>query len=451
MNYPTDLADSATQQLVSEITDHKPIADLLAGHTDKLPVPEAMQKDLVSFDEVKACIEGLKNVGTVLEIDEIKEKFQQQKTALKTFEKGLAQVSRDCKSHVQQLEKEESRKQKAEGKKKGKAEIDAFRESNSQRARALLESKTGATVKPLYKTCQFVYKKFTEGTLPDEYKDKIKPFVKYASGMDVGTKPWFATAKDHQCLEAWSVDANMQKTVLSWAVKYKQLPDYQQKSRASAALEPKHGHEQCDELWRQFVAESDILACDEMPSAATFAKTNWIAGYSPDMKFCGLQANGAQTLKVATLGDVLHVCFPLSTTVPAAQKLGFIQDGKTLTSTEAFCEIMEQMELKNFMDFFNEGVEIYAHCLKAGEMISLPMGWFSVEISMSGTILVSVRKGVFLKKTSSEAIKDYESLIQLLQHCSRNVDRYQELLKILRQSAESSQGAPTAKPESASS
>ncbi|CAE7221799.1 unnamed protein product [Symbiodinium sp. CCMP2592] len=451
VNYPTDLEDSATQQMVNTLTGQTSIADLLAGHTDKLPVPEAMQKDLVSFDQVKANIEALKNAGTVLELDEIKEKFQQHKTALKTFEKGLAQVSRDCKSHVQQLEKEESRKQKAEGKKKGKAELDAFRESNSQRARALLESKTGATVKPLYKTCQFLYKKFAEGTLPEEYKDKVKPFVKYASGMDLSSKPWFATAKEHQCLEAWSVDAIMQKTVVSWAVKYKQLPDFQQKSRASAALEPKHGHEQCDDLWRNFVAESDVLTCDAMPSAATFAKTNWIAGYSPDMKFCGLQANGAQTLKVATLGDVLHICFPLSTTVPAAQKLGFIQDGKPLPSTEAFCEVMEQMELKTLVEFFNQGVEVYAHCLKAGEMISLPMGWFSVEISMSGTILVSVRKGVFLKKTSSEAIKDYESLIQLLQHCSRNVDRYHELLKLLKGSAEASQEAPTAKPDAAAS
>ena len=255
--------------------------------------------------------------------------------------------------------------------------------------------------------------------------------------MDVGTKPWFAPGQGHQCLEAWSVDAGMQKTVQSWAIKYKQLQDYQQKSRASAALEPKHGHEQCNELWRHFVAESDVLACNEMPSAATFAKTNWIAGYAPDMKFCGLQANGAQTLKAACLGDVLHVCMPLSSLLPAAAKRGLLGDGKALTSTEAFCEIMEQqMEMKTLVDFFNEGLEVYVHCQKAGEIISLPMGWFSEEISMSGTILVSVRKGVFLKNPSSEAIKEYESLIQLLQQCSRNVDRYTELLKLLKQSAQ---------------
>ncbi|CAE7244197.1 unnamed protein product [Symbiodinium sp. CCMP2456] len=432
LNYPKDCTDQAMQAMIDGFTDQKVIADLLKGHADKLPVPEAMQKDLVSFDEVRTNIEALKNASTVLELDDIKEMFQRQKTALKTFEKGLAQVSRDCKSHVQQLEKEESRKQKAEEKKKGKAELDAFRESNTQRAKALLESKAGANIKPLYKACQFMFKKFLEDSVPEEYKNKVKPFPKYASGMDVSKLPWFAAGQEHQCLEAWSVDAGMQKTVQSWAIKYKQLQDYQQKSRASAALEPKHGHEQCNELWRHFVAESDILACDEMPSAATFGKTNWIAGYAPDMKFCGLQANGAQTLKAACLGDVLHVCMPLSTMLPAALKLGFIQDDKALTSTEAFCEIMEQqMEMKSFLEFFNQGVEVYFHCQKAGEMISLPMGWFSVEISTAGTILVSVRKGVFLKKTSSEAIKEYESLIQLLQRCSRTVDRYQDLLKLM--------------------
>ena len=171
----------------------------------------------------------------------------------------------------------------------------------------------------------------------------------------------------------------MQKCIQAWAVKYKSYSDYVQKGRTSAALEPKHGHEVSETMMEKFLAPS--LDMSKLDFSSVFCKTTWLAGYAPEMRFCGVRANGAQTLKAGCLGDVLHVCVRTSNLVSAMKTAGLMAEGKQ-ASMDAFCSILEIIDMTKMMQLFKGGLELYIHRHRAGELISLPMGWFTVEMSM---------------------------------------------------------------------
>ena len=73
-----------------------------------------------------------------MEVETVKEKWGNQKAALKALEKGVTQAAKDMKAHKAQAEKEVQRKQKLEQKKKEKEQLEARKESSDQRAKAIL-------------------------------------------------------------------------------------------------------------------------------------------------------------------------------------------------------------------------------------------------------------------------------------------------------------------------
>ena len=108
------------------------------------------------------------------------------------------------------------------------------------------------------------------------------------------------------------------------------------------------------------------------------------------------------------------------------------EDNKKLPSMEMFCDIVENMSMQKIMELFSAGLELRIHLQKAGQLISLPLGWFCFELAIDGAVLVSVRKGYFLKKNSQKSIDDYTALIKLLQRCGKNTERYEEVLALLK-------------------
>ena len=278
---------------------------LLQSNTDKLPVPEEYVPQISqSFVQVATSFQDInKNAATVAALEDAKDNWFKLKTGFKTFEKGLSQAVKDSKANKAQQDKEKARQQKADQKKREQAELDAFRQTNDERAKAIIEDKKKALTKPAYKACcsfqEMMQKQVFEEGL------KVHPFAKVEPGhLADMSKPWVAV--DHQSVKVWITDAVMHKTTQSWAIKYKSFTDYVQKGRVAATLEPKHGHEQTQSLFRAFVPE--LADMSSISAASTFQQTTWLTGFAPDMRFAGFQSNGCLTAKAGILGDTLHVC-----------------------------------------------------------------------------------------------------------------------------------------------
>ena len=94
--------------------------------------------------------------------------------------------------------------------KKEKEQVEDFKQSADQRAKALLASKANASAKPIYKACQFVFEKASdESQAKTELQDlSLKPFLKKQDAAVLADMalPWFATDKDHPVLEKWAAE-----------------------------------------------------------------------------------------------------------------------------------------------------------------------------------------------------------------------------------------------------
>ena len=418
------------KELLPGTTEKIEISELLKAKPSMLPVPETMCGDLTNLTKAMESFQLIKNVTTVAELELAKEAWASAKSALKTFDKGLAQAARDSKSFIAQKQRDSQRQKKADERKKEQETVEQFKQQGDERARKLLESRK-VSAKPVFKTAQFLYEKVMQKSASDLAGVTLKEFVQHdavghLADMDL---PWVASEKKHDKLAKWVADAVIQKSTEAWALKYKTLPDYAQKGRCSAALESKHGHEQCEDMFSGFVP---VLAdFSSMGGSADFMKTNFLAGYDPKMCFAGLQANGATTLKAGLIGEVLHMVMPLAGLIAAMEKASLLKADTVLPSPEAFCELVEALDLKAVTELCRHGLEIYYHKQLPGELLCVPMGWFCIEISMNGLVVVCIRKGIFPQKASEKSLDQYKSLKDLFKRCGKKVERYDQAIALM--------------------
>ena len=404
--------------------------DLLTNNQDKLPVPEEMLPNLnMTANELDVSFEDIKSVTSVAELEDKKDTWAKQKTALKALEKGVATATKDVKAHKSQKEKENIRKMKADQKKKEKDELEAHKESSDLRAKALLEEKQQGTAKPAYKACQFMLQKMIAGDLPEGFK--VLDF-EYVSATNLGSreKPWFLNDKD--VYEKWALDSNIRKTSQSFALKYKTFGDYHSKGRVSAAMEPKHGGDTTAEFFRQFVSKPlDVSSLDQCQN---FQNTAWLSGFSPTMRFVGLQANGCVTLKGCLLGEVLHASISCAELLKGLESIGKIQKDSKFASMDAFCHTLEDLDMDAFVKMQQAGVNIYVHKMIPGEVLNVPLAWFTFEQAVEGAVVVSARCGYFAGSPSASETENYAAMRKLLELCGKNTERYDQIIELMTKS-----------------
>ena len=365
---------------------------LLSKNHDKLPIPEDMLPHLkFSLCALGQSFDDITSVTCVAELEDKKDNWAKQKAALKALEKGASQAMKDVKAYRTQKEKEDARKAKADQKKKEKEELDAHKENSDQRAKALLEETKQSVTKPAYMACQFMLQKLTDKSLPDGFQ--LKTFEEAtAEKLGAREKPFVFSG---HIVEKWSVDANLRKTSQSFALKYKSYSEYAAKGRVSAAMEPKH------------------------------------AGFSPTMRFVGLQANGTATLKAGLMGEVLHLSISCVDILKGLESIGKIQKDAKFPSVDAFCHLLEDLDMDAFVKMHKAGVEIYVHKLTGGQILSVPLSWFTFELSVDGAVVVYARRGYFPMSPSESEKANYVAMRNLLERCGKPVDRYDEIYQLM--------------------
>ena len=149
------------------------------------------------------------------------------------------------------------------------------------------------------------------------------------------------------------------------------------------------------------------------------------------MRFAGFQSNGCLTTKAGILGEVLHVCLKVSDLVKGLQEIGKLSEERKPRNVEAFCDLVEDLDMDAFQRMCRGGAEIFVHKLKPSELIGLPMAWFCFELSVDGAVLICARQGLFLSDLAEAQLTEYKSMIQLFQTCGKNTERYNEVVEVL--------------------
>lgn len=408
---------------------HDSIEVLLKNHPDMLPVQEEHVKHLQAFSELHDAID--KNVAaatTVALLEEAKETWGAKKLAVKSLEKGVNQATKDAKSRKAQEEKEMQRKAKAEQKKKDREQVDAFKEQSDQRAKAMLAEKKSGVSKKGYVACQFMNEKKSVDGLPSGFT--IHPFTEVEVGkLPSMSAPWVLSGAAAVAVDKWSTNAIVSKTTQSYAVKYKAFPDYLNRGRVSAALEAKHGHENTVEMFSGMIPPTKNMQA--FPASQSFQNTTWLAGYSPEMRFVGLQANGCLTLKTMAMGQVLHVSLSSTDVVRGLTELGLLKPDSKFSDVDAFCSLLEDLDMEAFVKMQKAGVKLYMHKAIPGEVIGIPMGWFCFELAVDGAVLVAARQGFFLADTTEDDLKQYKSMRDILIMCGKAGDKYNQIIDML--------------------
>ena len=208
-----------------------------------------------------------------------------------------------------------------------------------------------------------------------------------------------------------------------------ELPDYSSKGRASAAMDAKHGGDLTRDLFQGMVPA--LADMSSLPQCQTFQSTAWLAGYAPEMRFVGLQVNGCATLKAGVLGEVLRVCISVSDLVAGLEHIGKLTAETKFPNVDAFCNVLETLDMDAFEKMQANGSKIYARKLLPCQVLCVPMGWFCCELAISGTVIVCAWQGFFMQANSQEDLKQYQGMRDLLACCAKTTDRYDEVLALL--------------------
>ncbi|CAE7807041.1 unnamed protein product [Symbiodinium sp. CCMP2592] len=418
-------------QDVSFAKDKDSVEDLLKNNPEMLPVQEEHVKHLQSFSGLQDGIDKVVAAATtVAQLEEAKEAWGAKKLALKSLEKGVNQATKDAKSRKAQQQKEAQRKAQAEQKKKDREQVDAFKEQSDQRAKALLAEKKGGISKKGYVACQFMFDKMSQNALPDGFS--LQSFTEVEVGkLPSMSGPWVLRGAAAVAVDKWSTNTIVTKTTQAYAVKYKAFPDYLNRGRVSAAFEAKHGHENTVDMFSGMVPH--VKNMQAFPASQTFQNTTWLAGYSPEMRFVGLQANGALTLKTMAMGQVLHVCLSCTDVVKGLMELGMLKPDSKFADVDGFCSLLEDLDMDAFVKMHKAGVKLYMHKAIPGEVIGIPMGWFCFELAVDGAVLVAARQGFFIVDTSEEDLNQYKSMRDILIMCGKAGDKYNQIIDMLSQ------------------
>ncbi|CAE7254082.1 unnamed protein product [Symbiodinium sp. CCMP2592] len=409
---------------------HDNIDDLLKNHPGMLPVQEEHVKHLQSFSQLQDGIDkGIGAATTVAQLEEAKEAWGAKKLAMKSLEKGVNQASKDAKARKAQQEKEAQRKAQAEQKKKDREQVDAFKEQSDQRAKALLAGKKGGISKKGYVgyvACQFMLDKMSQNALPEGFS--LQSFTEVEIGkLPSMSGPW--VLKGAAAVDKWSTNPIVSKTTQSYAVKYKAFPDYLNRGRVSAAFEAKHGHENTVDMFSGMIPP--VKNMEAFPASQTFQNTTWLAGYAPEMRFVGLQANGALTLKTMAMGEVLHVSLSSTDVLKGLKELGMLKPDSKFADVDAFCSLLEDLDMDAFVKMHKAGIKLFIHKAIPGQVIGIPMGWFCFKLAVDGAVLVAARQGFFLVDTTKEDLKQYEAMRDMLIMCGKAGEKYDQIIDML--------------------
>ena len=409
--------------------DQDSVEDLLKNNPEMLPVQEEHVQHLQSFSKLQDGIDKVVAAATtVAQMEEAKEAWGAKKLALKSLEKGVNQATKDAKSRKAQQEKEVQRKAQAEQRKKDREQVDAFKEQSDQRAKALLAGKKGGVSKKGYVACEFMFDKMSQSALPEGFS--LQSFTEVEVGkLPNMSGPWVLKGAAAVAVDKWSSNAIVTKTTQAYAVKYKAFPDYLNRGRVSAAFEAKHGHENTVDMFSGMIPPAKNM--EAFPASQTFQNTTWLAGYSPEMRFVGLQANGALTLKTMAMGQVLHVSLSSTDVVKGLTELGMLQPDSKFPDVDTFCSLLEDLDMDAFVKMHKAGVKLYVHKAIPGEVIGIPMGWFCFELAIDGAVLVAARQGFFIVDTSEEDLKQYKSMRDILIMCGKAGDKYNQIIDML--------------------
>ena len=206
------------------------------------------------------------------------------------------------------------------------------------------------------------------------------------------------------------------------------LPILQENGRCAASLVAKHGHEISEDLLGKF-APQPLVDLSTMTGGSFFKRTCWLQGFSPTMKWVGVQSFGAATVRALRLGEVAVLTMPLDGVMKFFQQKRAASDAATMGMTQLLNHV-SQMGAQDMADLNEGGCKVYHHVQKANELVFIPMSWIMVEWSVAGTALVAARKNVMVDSSQSrQNFTAFKSLMDRDRKGSEKVDLILGLFK----------------------
>ena len=378
------------------------------------------QTALVPLAVLESLVEKILETHEVGAFLELKKQWANAQVCMQTFTKGIKQSADDLVKHMKVKVAEAAREKKRKAEDDAKAQLQKIREEAKTAADAIKKRKTLHE-----KVCPALF----TATWDEQAAPKVNEIDDPQSLKDGDwASPWImvSTEKSEAVKECIGGTA-LSRSLTSWGGQYKKSMAQAKLHHVTYPLDAKTGLNEVNALFDLWIGDDRKVDISEAKGGSAFMEAAWLFGCSAEMKHVGFNTNHAGLIKVLAVGEVRHLLLQWQSFVKAFQES--LGDGSDGLSPEDLFEKFKEADENKIIELYKRGANMSQCILKKHDILFVPTGWVTVEVSSDCTLIYGFCKSVFLKGSA----ESYSTAVDIVKGGGgKSVTRMEQILEKLK-------------------
>lgn len=388
----TDGMSDADKTKVKEAVDARKQIDfetfLQEGRSKTQKFWDGDHSALVPLGELDALVDKILETSDVTAFLDLKKQWTTAQTCMQTFSKGIKQAADDLVKHMKVKVAENAREKKRKADAEAKSQLQKIKEEAKSAADAIKKRKTQSE-----KVCRALFTATWDESAAPQVKGTDDPENLQANEW---AAPWIiVNSEKSEAVKECVGGAALSRALTSWGGQYKKSLAQAKLQQVTYPLDAKNGLNEVNNLFSSLVKDDRKVDISDVKGGSSFMEAAWLFGCSAEMKHIGFNSNHAGLIKVLAVGEVRHLLLEWKhfRTV-FVQTLGDGAD--SLSAEDLFEKFKEAADENKIIELAKRGANMRQCTLKKHDILFVPTGWVSVEVSSDCALICGFRKSLFL-------------------------------------------------------
>eukprot|EP00438_Fugacium_kawagutii_P014582 Skav210160 [mRNA] locus=scaffold1811:103411:117781:+ [translate_table: standard] len=375
---------------------------------------------LVPFAQLDALVDKILETSDVAVFLDLKKQWTSAQACMQTFAKGIKQAADDLVKHMKVKVAEAAREKKRKADAEAKNQLQKIKEEAKSAADAIKRRKTQSE-----KICPALFTATWDENAAQGVKSTTDPETLQDKDW---LSPWIVVnTETSEAVKECVGGSALSRSLTSWGGQYKRSMAQAKLQQVTYPLDAKTGLNEVNALFSSLVPDDRRVDITEVKGGSGFMEAAWLFGCGAEMKHVGFNSNHAGLIKVLAVGEVRHLLLEWKTFKDIfVQVLG---DGADSLGPDDLFEKFREADENKIIELAKRGVNMRQCILKKHDILFVPTGWVSVEVSAECSLIYGFRKSLFLKGSAAQ----YGEAVEIVKAAGgKSVARMEQILEKLK-------------------
>ena len=376
---------------------------------------------LVPLAVLESIVEKILETHEVGAFLEFKKQWANAQLCMQTFTKGIKQSADDLVKHMKVKVAEAAREKKRKAEDDAKAQLQKIREEAKTAADAIKKRKTQHE-----KVCPALFTASWDEHAAEAVKATDDPLALKDGDW---ASPWImVNSEKSEAMKECIGGTALSRSLTSWGGQYKKSMAQAKLHHVTYPLDAKTGLNEVNALFESCTGDERKVDISNVKGGSAFMEAAWLFGCSAEMKQVGFNTNHAGLIKVLAVGEVRHLLLEWQSFLSAFQES--LGEGSDSLSPEELFEKFKDVDETKLVELAKRGAKMVQCILKKHDILFVPTGWVTVEVSCDCTLIYGFRKSVFVKGSYDA----YSKAVGIVKNAGgKSVTRMEQILEALKQ------------------